>query len=70
MSSVRSSIAADPELASLIEYWFPFSDIEFTRRRGIGCDGVLLVEISELDRTTFLISGVGFFPQELQPFGF
>jgi hypothetical protein len=67
-SAVRNSITSDPELASLLEYWFPFSDIEFTRKRGIWCDGILFVEITEINRTSFCVAGVGYFPQDIGPF--
>lgn len=64
----RDEMIADSSLASLIEFWFPFADIEFTRRRGLWCDGIPLLEVSELDRTSFCLSGVGYFPHEFSPF--
>ena len=64
----RNSIATSPDLGSLLEYWFPFSDIEFTRKRNIWCDGILLVEITELNFRSFCIAGVGYFPQVLELF--
>ena len=64
----RDSILSDSKFASMLEFWFPFSDIEFTRKRGIWCDGVPLLEIKELNRASFLISGVGYFPHDFTPF--
>ena len=64
----RESILTDSKFASMLEFWFPFSDIEFTRQRGIWCDGVPLLEIKELNRVSFLIFGVGYFPHDFTPF--
>lgn len=52
----------------MIEYWFPFSAIEFTRRLGTWCDGIPLLKISLVNRTTFLVIGVGYFPYQFSPF--
>lgn len=52
----------------MLEFWFPFSDIEFTRRLRTWCDGVALLKVSLVNRTTFLVIGVGFFPDQLSPF--
>ena len=64
----RDAILSDSKFASMLEFWFPFSDIEFTRTRGIWCDGVPLLEIIELNPASFLIFGVGYFPHDLTPF--
>ena len=64
----RDSILSDSKFASMLEFWFPFSDIEFTRKRGIWCDGVPLLEIKELNRVSFVMSGVGYFPHDFTPF--
>ncbi len=64
----RDSVLADSELATIIEFWFPFSDIEFTRKRGVWCDGVPILEIRPIDRVSFKITGVGHFPHDFSPF--
>ena len=52
----------------MIEFWFPFSEIEYTKQRGTWCDGITLLEIAAIDRTTFRMAGVGYFPRQLTPF--
>ena len=64
----RDAMIADSKLATLLEFWFPFSEIEYTKLRGTWCDGITLMVITEIDRTTFRIAGVGYFPRELTPF--
>lgn len=64
----RDFILSDSKFGSMLEFWFPFSEIEFTRKRGIWCDGVPLLEIKELNRVSFLIAGVGYFPHDFTPF--
>jgi len=46
----------------------PFSEIEYTRRLGTWCDGIPLLNIEDIHRTAFRVSGVGTFPFELLPF--
>jgi hypothetical protein len=59
---------AETKFRSCLEFWFPFSDIEFTRKLGVWCDGVALLEIKSLDRVSFAIAGVGYFPIDFAPF--
>jgi hypothetical protein len=67
-SAKRDAIISDSKLATLLEYWFPFSDIECTRRLGTWCDGIPLLHVHQIDRITFSISGVGYFPYQWAPF--
>ncbi len=62
------AIISSSDLATQIEFWFPFSEIELTRRLGTWCDGIPLLHVRETNRLTFSISGVGFFPHQLAPF--
>ena len=55
-------------LASIIEFWFPFSDIELTRKHNIWCDGIPLLKIESLGRVSFRVAGVGYFPIYFAPF--
>lgn len=64
----RDDLIAESRMAMLIEFWFPFTEIEYTMRRGTWCDGIPLFHITEIDRTTFQIAGVGYFPHQLAPF--
>ena len=64
----RHSIILDSELATLLEFWFPFSEIEHTRQLGTWCDGVPLLRVDQLDRVRFSVSGVGYFPHQLAAF--
>ena len=52
----------------MLEYWFPFSEIETPRRLGTWCDGIPLLTVADLSRTAFALAGVGYFPHELSPF--
>ena len=52
----------------MLEYWFPFSEIEETMRLGTWCDGIPLLTVEQIDRVTFFLSGVGNFPYQLAPF--
>ena len=61
-TKTQSKVIADSDLATLIEYWFPFSEIEYTRKLGIWCDGIPLLSVSSINRTAFSIIGVGYFP--------
>ncbi len=64
ITAVRSSLLV------ALEFYLcgAFHLIDFTRARGIWCDGVIELAISRLDRQAFLLSGVGYFPNELAPF--
>ncbi len=64
----HDSIISDSNLATLLEFWFPFSDIDHTRQLGTWCDGIPLLKVKQIDRVTFMLSGVGYFPQQLAPF--
>lgn len=64
----RDQLVRDEKLKSLIEYWFPFSAIEFTRSHGLWCDGIPHLEIKEIDRTSLGVVGVGCFPIKFAPF--
>ena len=64
----RPSIVANSKLASMLEFWFPFSDIARTRRLGTWCDGIPLLIVDQIDRVTFSLSGVGCFPYQLSAF--
>jgi len=61
-------VIADSDLASLLEYWMPFSDIDYTRKLGTWCDGIPLLQVADLRRTAFIVTGVGYFPHEYSPF--
>jgi len=52
----------------MLEYWFPFAEIDYTRRLGTWCDGVPLLVVADINRTAFSVAGVGYFPYELSPF--
>ena len=67
-SDARDSILYKSEFKLNLEFWFPFSEIEFTRRRKIWCDGVLQLEVQVLNPVSFVISGVGYFPRSISPF--
>ena len=58
------------ELGLLLEFWMPFSQIEFTRKKGIWCDGVFSLSLSifDLSRTAFTVKGCGYFPNHLALF--
>ncbi len=58
----------DSDLASLLEFWFPFEDISLTRRRGTWCDGIPLLRLRDINRNAFVIAGVGYFPHDFSPF--
>jgi hypothetical protein len=45
-----------------------FHSVDFTRSRGIWCDGVLQLSIARLHRLGLAISGVCYCPHELAPF--
>ncbi|GAB4162315.1 MAG: hypothetical protein Tsb009_39340 [Planctomycetaceae bacterium] len=64
----REKLIADSQLASMLEYWMPFSQIEFTRKLDIWCDGIPLLQVADLNRTAFTITGVGYFPHDFSPF--
>ncbi len=66
--AARERLIASSDLASLLEYWMPFSQIEFTRKLGTWCDGIAELHIFDLGRTAFLIAGVGYFPSDSSPF--
>ncbi len=63
----RDALLVESDFPSLLEFWFPFSSIEFTRERGIWCDGVPLFEIQPLDRLSISIVGVGIFQSITHP---
>lgn len=52
----------------MLEFWFPFSQIERTRRLGTWCDGIPLLYLVPKDRVTISMCGVGYFPYQLAPF--
>ena len=64
----REQLIQDTKLALIIEFWFPFTLIEHTRKQGTWCDGIVLLKVADLHRTAFLIGGVGYFPQKLAAF--
>ena len=45
-----------------------FQLIDFTRSRGIWCDGVIEMSVSRINRRAFIIAGVAFSPVRLAPF--
>ena len=67
-SDARDSILCNSEFLLMFEFWFPFSEIEFTLKRKIWCDGVLHLEVQELNPVSFLIAGIGCFPRSISPF--
>lgn len=64
----RERIAADSDLALLLEFWFPFEEFPLTRGLGTWCDGIALLSVENINRTAFKIVGVGYFPIEFSPF--
>ena len=64
----RERIVADSDLASLLEFWFPFEEITLTRRLGTWCDGIPLLKLEDIHRTAIKILGVGYFPNDFSPF--
>ena len=64
----RPSILTDSKLASLLEFWFPLSLFEQTRRLDAWCDGIALLNVEQIDRVSFFLSGVGYFPHQFAPF--
>ena len=66
--SDRGKIIHESNLALLLEYWFPFTEIALTRKLGTWCDGIPFLRVTERHRTGFLIAGVGYFPNDLSPF--
>jgi hypothetical protein len=66
--NARDHVIANSDLPALVEFWFPFNAIEYARRRGIWCDGVLRLAVTELDSTSFRLIGVGYFPRDVAPF--
>ena len=64
----RDALIAESRLASLLEFWFPCSELDYTRKRNAWCDGIPLMELSYINRTSFLIVGVGYFPYQLAAF--
>jgi hypothetical protein len=64
----RERVISDSRLALMLEYWFPFDEIPFTRRLGTWCDGIPLLTVSDLNRNAFALAGVGYFPNEFSPF--
>ena len=62
-NEVRSSRTKSAcELPTALEYYLgrAFELIEFTRSRGIWCDGVLELSIARINRLGFLLSGVAY----------
>ena len=68
LPSEREQLIQDTKLALIIEFWFPFTLIEHTRKQGAWCDGIVLLNVTDLQRTAFMVGGVGYFPQKLAPF--
>lgn len=64
----RDGLISESNLATLIEFWFPFSDIEVTQKLGLWCDGIPQLQIEELGRKSFRIIGVGYFPYQQAAF--
>lgn len=52
----------------MIEFWFPFSQLEQTKRLGTWCDGIPLLKLAQIDRVTFSLSGIGYFPHQIASF--
>ena len=52
----------------MLEYWIPFSEIDYTRKLGTWCDGIPLLIVDDISRTAFALAGVGYFPQDFSPF--
>lgn len=64
----RDQLIENSDLASLLEFWIPYSDIPFTRKHNAWCDGIPLLRVTDLNRTAFLLAGVGYFPNDFSPF--
>jgi len=64
----RESVIAETKLRTIVEFWFPFSEICSTRKSGTSCDGIPLLKINSLNRTSFVIRGVGYFPDHFAAF--
>lgn len=52
----------------MLEFWLPFEQIEYSRNLGIWCDGIRFLQVANINRTAFSVSGVGYFPDQLSPF--
>jgi hypothetical protein len=62
--------AAQSELSVAIEFYLcgVFQLVDFTRSRGIWCDGVVQLSISKINRCAFRLIGVAYAPNNLAPF--
>ncbi len=68
---VRVDIAAvQSELSTKLEFYLcgAFQLIDFTRSRGIWCDGVIELSIMKISRCSFLTVGAAYAPTHLAPF--
>lgn len=67
----RSEVtAAGSELSLMLEFYLcgAFQLVDFTRSRGIWCDGVIELSIHRINRRAFVIYGVAYSPTNLAPF--
>ena len=66
----RSETTVRSELSVWLEFYLcgAFHLIDFTRSRGIWCDGIIELSIARINRRAFLITGVAYAPNELAPF--
>jgi hypothetical protein len=67
----REELAANrSDLSLAIEYYLGgvFQVIDFTRFRGIWCDGVLELCVEKITRCSFMVTGISFSPSLLAPF--
>lgn len=62
----RDAITA--EIAGHLEYWMPFTQIPMMQRHQAWCDGIPLLHISDLSRTSFFMVGAGYFPTDFAAF--
>ena len=62
--------AVTSKLSAAIEYHLcnAFHLVEFTRSRGIWCDGVVELQIEKTKRCSFIIVGAAWCPNSLAPF--
>ncbi|MCR9198936.1 MAG: hypothetical protein NXI04_09850 [Planctomycetaceae bacterium] len=56
------------EIALHLEYWMPYTQIPMMQRHQAWCDGIPLLHISDLSRTSFFIVGAGYFPSRFAAF--
>jgi hypothetical protein len=66
----REVTANGSGLCVMVEFYLSgvFQLVEFTRSRGIWCDGVFELSIRQIGRRAFVIAGIAYGPSRLAPF--